>query len=317
MYLNLRLEVSCMNGEPSTAVDMLNPIDKILSRLNISNIIIPSIRITDIIDIILVAIIIYTVIHWVKETRAWTLFKGLLVIVIISLLSYYLHFYTLTWIIERTLSVGIIAVIIIFQPELRKALEQIGTGSINKVTGIFQPNMENGKISSESAEEILNACMQMSKSRTGAFIIIENDVPLGDILNKSGVQIDAAISSQLLVNIFVDKTPLHDGAVIIKDNRIASAACILPVTEKEIGLEFGTRHRAAVGASEISDAFIIVVSEETGCISLAAEGSLKKNITEGQLKKALKNVVNATPQRSIKSPININKIWKGMTKNEK
>lgn len=302
-----------MNSETVTTANMLNPIDKVLGKLNISNVVIPSIRLSDIIDIILVAIVIYIIIHWVKETRAWTLFKGLLVIVIISLLSYYLHFYTLTWIIEKTLSVGIIAVIIIFQPELRKALEQIGTGSINSVTGLLQNNTNSGKLSSKSADEILNACLKMSEARTGALIVIERNVPMGDILNNSGVSIDAVISRQLLINIFEDKTPLHDGAVIIQENRIAAASCILPVTESEIGQELGTRHRAAVGASEVSDAFIIVVSEETGQISLATKGRLKKGLTEQQLKKSLHTMVDTSVQR----PININKLWKGMTKNEK
>lgn len=302
-----------MNNEPAAAADMLNPIDKILGKLNISNVIIPSIRLSDIIDIILVAIVIYIIIHWIKETRAWTLFRGLMIIVVISLLSYYLHFYTLTWIIEKTLSVGIIAVIIIFQPELRKALEQIGTGSINSVTGLLQNNAESGRLSSKSADEILNACLKMSEAKTGALIIIERNVPMGDILNNSGVSIDAVISRQLLINIFEDKTPLHDGAVIIQDNRIAAASCILPVTDKEIGQELGTRHRAAVGASEISDAFIIVVSEETGKISLAEKGRLKKGLSEAQLKKALHTMVNTAVPR----PININNLWKGMTKNEK
>jgi diadenylate cyclase len=265
-----------MNSEVSTAADMLNPIDKILGKLNISNVVIPSIRFSDIIDIILVAIVIYIIIHWIKETRAWTLFRGLLVIVFISLLSYYLHLYTLTWIIEKTLSVGIIAVIIIFQPELRKALEQIGTGGINRVTDLLQNNTETGRLSSKSVEEILQACLKMSKVKTGALIVIEKNVPMGDILNNSGVSIDAIISRQLLINIFEDKTPLHDGAVIIQDNRIAAASCILPVTENEIGQELGTRHRAGVGASEVSDALIIVVSEETGKISLATQGRLKK-----------------------------------------
>ncbi len=300
-----------MNSEVTTNVDILNPIEQFLGRLNLSNIVIPSVKITDIIDIILVAIIIYTVIHWIKETRAWTLFRGLLVIVLVSVLSYYLHFYTLTWIIEKTLSVGIIAVIIIFQPELRKALEQIGTGSINSVTGLLQNNIENGMLTSVTADEILLACIKMSAVRTGALIVIEKNIPMTDITENSGVEIDAAISYQLLINIFEDKTPLHDGAVIIRDNRIAAASCILPVTKDEIGQELGTRHRAAVGGSEVFDSMIIVVSEETGNISIASNGKLKKNINEVQLKKALYSLVDTSVQR----PINLNKLWKGVSKN--
>lgn len=300
-----------MNSEAATNMDMLNPVEKFLGKLNLSNIVIPSIRITDIIDIILVAIIIYIVIHWVKETRAWTLFRGLIVIVLVSVLSYYLHFYTLTWIIEKTLSVGIIAVIIIFQPELRKALEQIGTGSITSVTGLLQYTSENGVLTSSSADEILIACAKMSSVKTGALIVIERTVPMTDITNNSGVVIDAAVSNQLLINIFEDKTPLHDGAVIIRNNRIASASCILPVTKNEIGQELGTRHRAAVGGSEVSDSLIIVVSEETGKISVASSGKLKKGINETELKKTLYSLVDNNVQR----PININRIWKGMNKN--
>lgn len=303
-----------MNNEVTTAAtNALNPLENILGKLNFSDIVIPSIRLSDIVDIILVAILIYTIIHWIKETRAYTLFKGLLFIILISFLSYNLHFYTLTWIIEKTLSVGIIAVVIIFQPELRKALEQIGKGGINKVTGLLQTTTESGKLSAKAADEITAACVKMAQARTGALLVIERNVPVGDIINSSGVSIDAVISSQLLINIFEDKTPLHDGAVIIRENRIAAASCILPVTESNIAQELGTRHRAAVGGSEVSDAFVIVVSEETGSISLARDGRLKRGLSEAQLKKTLYTLVESSTQ----SPININKLWKGMNKNEK
>lgn len=297
--------------EVTTSVDMLNPAEKILGKLNLSNVVIPSVKITDIIDIILVAIIVYTIIHWVQETRAWTLFKGLLIIIAVSFLSYYLHFYTLTWIIEKTLSVGIIALIIIFQPELRKALEQIGAGSINSVTGIFQAETESGTLTSKSADEILTACERMSAVKTGALIVIEKNIPMVDITGSSGVVLNAEISNQLLINIFENKTPLHDGAVIIRDNIIVSASCILPVTKSEIGQELGTRHRAAVGVSEISDALVVVVSEETGAISLAHNGKLTKNISEAKFKQELYALV----EKDVQTPINLNKIWKGMKKN--
>lgn len=302
-----------MHSEITTNVEMLNPIQKFLGNLNLSNVTIPSIRITDIIDIIIVAIIIYTIIHWIQETRAWTLFKGLLVIICVSFLSYSFHFYTLTWIIERTLSVGIIALVIIFQPELRKALEQIGNGSFNSVTGLLQVNQEVGVISASSADEILDACVKMSNARTGALIAIEKSVPLSSVVNNSGVATDAMISSQLLINIFEDKTPLHDGAVIIRDNRIAAASCILRVTSKEIGQELGTRHRAAVGGSEDSDALFIIVSEETGKISIASGGSLRKGVSEKELKKELYSLVETTTQK----PISLSTLWKGLNKNDK
>ena len=242
----------------------MNPMDNLIRKMNLSTLSIPSVHITDIIDIIIVAIVIYTVIHWIKETRAWSLFRGLMVIALFSLLSYNLHFYTITWIIERTFSVGVIAVIIIFQPELRKALEQIGASGFSSVTGLLQTKSSDDRLSPQDANEIAEACVKMAEVKTGALIVIERNVSMGDIVSASGVAVDAVISSQLLINIFEDKTPLHDGAVIIRDNRVAAASCILPVTQSEIGQELGTRHRAAVGASEVSDAFIIVVSEETG-----------------------------------------------------
>ena len=254
----------------------MNPMDNLIRKMNLSTLSIPSVHITDIIDIIIVAIVIYTVIHWIKETRAWSLFRGLMVIAMFSLLSYNLHFYTITWIIERTFSVGVIAVIIIFQPELRKALEQIGASGFSSVTGLLQTKPSDDRLSPQDANEIVEACVKMAEVKTGALIVIERNVSMGDIVSASGVTVDAVISSQLLINIFEDKTPLHDGAVIIRDNRVAAASCILPVTQSEIGQELGTRHRAAVGASEVSDAFIIVVSEETGKISIARDGKLEK-----------------------------------------
>ena len=266
------------------------------------------------IDIIIVAIVIYTVIHWIKETRAWSLFRGLMVIALFSLLSYNLHFYTITWIIERTFSVGVIAVIIIFQPELRKALEQIGASGFSSVTGLLQTKSSDDRLSPQDANEIAEACVKMAEVKTGALIVIERNVSMGDIVSASGVAVDAVISSQLLINIFEDKTPLHDGAVIIRDNRVAAASCILPVTQSEIGQELGTRHRAAVGASEVSDAFIIVVSEETGKISIARDGKLEKAVSEAVFRQELLNLCEKTAPAGAKA---INKIWRGMSRHDK
>lgn len=292
---------------------MSSPFSEFFRQINITALRLPSIRITDVIDILLVTCLIYIIIHWIKETRAWTLFKGLLIIVMISLLSYYLHFYTLTWIIEKTLSVGVIAVIIIFQPELRKALEQIGTGAVTGVSGILQTPASTGKITAETANEIYKACINLSAERTGALIVIEQHVPMGDVAKNTGVNINGNVTAQLLQNIFVNKTPLHDGAVIIRNNKIAAASCILPVTQKEIGQELGTRHRAAVGGSENSDAYVIVVSEETGKISIAKEGKLKKGISAQELKSTLDRIAEGGKTTAI----NINKIWKGKVKHER
>ena len=292
----------------------MNPMDNLIRKRNLFKLSMLSVHITDIIDIIIVAIVIYTVIHWIKETRAWSLFRGLMVIAMFSLLSYNLHFYTITWIIERTFSVGVIAVIIIFQPELRKALEQIGASGFSSVTGLLQTKPSDDRLSPQDANEIVEACVKMAEVKTGALIVIERNVSMGDIVSASGVTVDAVISSQLLINIFEDKTPLHDGAVIIRDNRVAAASCILPVTQSEIGQKLGTRHRAAVGASEVSDAFIIVVSEETGKISIARDGKLEKAVSEAVFRQELLNLCEKTTPAGAKA---INKIWKGMSRHDK
>ncbi len=284
---------------------MNNSLGRIMSELNLSTLSIPSFRITDIIDIILVALLIYIVMIWIKETRAWSLFKGIAVIIVVSIVSYQMHFYTISWIIEKTLSVGIIALIVLFQPEFRKGLEQIGKGNI--VTNIFN-NDEEGKILKKTMQEIVTAVYKMAKVKTGALIIIEQDVPLGDF-EKTGIPIDAIVSSQLLINIFENKTPLHDGAVIIRNNRVSAATCILPLTQMEIGLDLGTRHRAAVGASEESDAYIIVVSEETGLVSVAYGGKLYRNLSESDLIKMISKGSKPTSKGI--------KLWKGRKNNAK
>lgn len=272
---------------------------RFFSELNLSKLSIPNIRITDVIDIILVAVVIYIIIAWIRETRAWSLFKGIIVVVVVCLLSYQFHFYTVSWIIEKTLSVGIIAIIVLFQPEFRKGLEQLGKGQI--VSNIFV-NDDDEKLSIRTVEEVITACYKMAAVRTGALILLEQNVALGD-LEETGIEIDAAVSSQLLINIFENKTPLHDGAVIIRNNRVAAATCIMPLTQSEIGLDLGTRHRAAVGASEVSDAYVIVVSEETGAVSVAHDGRLYRNVSEDKIRKMLLIDRKHTPRRI--------SLWKG------
>jgi diadenylate cyclase len=190
---------------------------------------------------------------------------------------------TISWIISNTLSIGILAVLIIFQPELRKALEELGKGKIiSQITPgtVYESDNASGLLQ-KCIQEITGACLLLSKAKTGALIVIGQKVGLMDLIS-TGINIDAAVSKHLLMNIFEDKTPLHDGAVIITNNRITAASCIMPLTANELpGL--GTRHRAAVGASEISDAIIIVVSEETGIISIARDGQLKRNIDDKEL----------------------------------
>lgn len=286
----------------------MSSLQEFFREINFSMLSIPSIRITDIVDIMLVAIVFYIVLCWIKETRAWSLFRGLMIIAAFSLLSYNLHFYTMTWIIEKTFSVGVIAFIILFQPELRKALEQIGEGGFASLADMLKVEDES-RINTKTVDEIVSAMVKMAKVRTGALIVVENNVPVGDIV-KSGINVDAIVTSQLLINIFENKTPLHDGAVIIRNNRVAAATCILPVTQSQIGLDLGTRHRAAVGASEVSDAFVLVVSEETGAMSLANEGKLQRNLSEAQLRAKLNKLAESGTS-------NHRKLWKGRRRDEK
>ncbi|WP_317367004.1 diadenylate cyclase CdaA [uncultured Tyzzerella sp.] len=268
--------------------------------LNLSKLSIPSIRISDVVDILIVAIFIYIIMNWIRETRAWSLFKGMLVILILSILSFRLNLYTTYWIIQETFSVGVMAILILFQPEFRKGLEQIGKGSLTK--NIFNNNSQEHIIPKNILDEILTACFVMGKSKTGAIIVVEQNVALGDF-EESGIPIDAIVTNQLLINIFENKTPLHDGAVLIRNNRIKRATCILPLTQSEIGLDLGTRHRASVGASEVSDAYIFVVSEETGSVSIAHNGKLYRNLTRQQIEDMFKQ-----HQKQNAKKINI---WKG------
>ncbi len=274
----------------------------IFTTLGVTEFARPSLGITDILDILIVAYIIYKVIFWIKETRAWVLFKGILVIFALAAVATVLKLNTILWILSNTISVGIIALIVVFQPELRKALEQLGKGRF--INYFIRNNEESDdKANARTVEEIVKAAEKMGSVKTGALILIEQEVPLGD-LERTGIPIDALVSSQLLINIFEHNTPLHDGAVIIRHNRVAAATCFLPLTDSnEISMELGTRHRAAIGASEVSDAYVIVVSEETGAISLARGGVLYRHLTAEQLR----NMLSQTPKNGKKKL----SIWKG------
>jgi len=238
------------------------------------------ITLINVIDILIVTYFLYKVILWIKETRAWSLFKGIVLVLSISSLSFLFGLTTISWVVRGAVQTGILAMIIIFQPELRKALEELGKGHLNR---LFSGHDIGKGVSKSTLDETVKAAYAMAKMKMGALIVVEKDVKLGD-LEQTGILIDASVSASLILNIFEDKTPLHDGAVIIRNNRIAAASCILPLTESEIGKELGTRHRAAVGASEVSDAFAIAVSEETGEVSVASGGVLYKNLSPDELK---------------------------------
>ncbi len=243
----------------------------------------PSIRVSDVLDILVVAFIIYEILNWIRKTRAWILFKGVAVVLIIWMVASLLQLNMTVWIFEGTLSVGILAVIIIFQPELRRALEQLGRG--NYFAKVF--GEQSNEISEETAENIIEAMQSMAAVKTGALIVIEQKVQLGEY-EQTGLPIDANVTSQLIINIFEKNTPLHDGAMIIRQNRILSATCYLPLSDNsEISKDLGTRHRAALGLSEVSDAKIFIVSEETGAMSMAYGGQIYRKITPEFIRKEL------------------------------
>lgn len=241
-------------------------------------------------EIIILSILIYYVMNWFKKTRAWTLVKGLMVLALFTVFAAVLRLNTILWIIQNTISVGIIAVIILFQPELRRALEELGRR--NLVPDVFanDKNIKSEKLSDETIQELVAAAMDMSKNKTGALIVIENFVALGEY-ESTGINIDAAVSRQLLVNIFEHNTPLHDGAVIVRNNRIVAATCYLPLTDRsDLNKDLGTRHRAAVGISEVSDSMTLIVSEESGAISVSHTGILYRNLDSEGLKKQLQRL---------------------------
>ena len=237
------------------------------------------------VDISIVAYVIYKVVILVKETRAWQLIKGILLILLATELSFLLGFKTTYYILNKTLNLFFLGVIILFQPELRRGLEQIGR---SRFKDIFNVDEENNKVKITAAiEEIVKACTEMSKTFTGVLIVIERNTRIGEII-KTGTHVESNISAELLINIFTPNTPLHDGAVIIRDNKIMAAACFLPLTDNpNLSKELGTRHRAALGINEISDSIAVVVSEESGKISFALNGGLTRNLTSDTLRKAL------------------------------
>ena len=247
--------------------------------------------ITLIIDVLIVGYIIYKFLKSARSSRVWQLLKGIMLIILITILSDLLQFKILNYILTVFMPYGMIALIVIFQPELRRMLEQLGTNKFTKYFG-FGMEKDLATRTKEDIYKIAIAAKEMSNNKTGGLIVIERDIQLADIM-ESGVKISADVSPQLLVNIFVPKTPLHDGAVIISKNKIEAAACILPLADdKEIAKGLGTRHRAALGISRETDAIVVVISEETGKISIAKDGTLIADLKEDALKNILiKNVV--------------------------
>ena len=242
--------------------------------------------ITDVIDILIVAFVVYKILEFIKETRAEQLVKGLIVLIAVTFTSEVCHFYTLNWILRSTLALGVIALVIVFQPELRRGLEYVGRSKL-------VPN-KFGQIDKERAKfittEFVRAMESFSQTRTGALIVIERETALTDII-ETGTVVDAEISAEMLGNIFYEGAPLHDGAVIIRGDRIRAAGCVLPLTQnKTLSKELGTRHRAGIGITENSDAIALIVSEETGIISMAIDGKLSRFLDIRTVEKTLLNL---------------------------
>ncbi|MCI8308352.1 MAG: TIGR00159 family protein [Lachnospiraceae bacterium] len=251
----------------------------------------PELAVIDIVEIIIIAFTIYQIILWVRNTRAWMLVKGIIFLLFFSVVAILLKMDVILWIFKNAINVGIIAVLIVFQPELRSALEQLGRKNVLSSVISFENDDDDIKVSDKTVSALVKACHEMSKNKTGALIVLENEIVLKEI-EKTGIGIDAIVTSQLLINIFEHNTPLHDGAVIIRDNRIVSATCYLPMSDNlELSKELGTRHRAAVGVSEVSDSLTIIVSEETGAISLAMNGVLTRDIESGALRQRINEIL--------------------------
>lgn len=287
----------------------MNVIGEMFSKISFLNI--PHIGISDVIDIIGVAYLIYKVISWIKDTRAWSLFKGVGVIILLALIAYMFELHTIWWILSNSLPVGAIGMVVIFQPELRRALEQLGRGKFLASLAGIETEKTRTALVEENVNAIVRAIFKMAQVRTGALLVIEKETKLGDV-ERTGIILDAVISSQLLINIFEDKTPLHDGAVIISNNRISAATCFLPLTDNpEISKALGTRHRAAIGISEISDAVTLVVSEETGTVSIVQNGHIERGIDTDTLKRRL--TTPTTGKNKMETRL---RFWKGRKKDE-
>ena len=246
------------------------------------------IGVIDVIQVLLLAFLVYRLILWMKNTRSYTLLKGIVFVIAFVVLANVFKMEVIVWLLQNVGVVAITAIIIIFQPELRRMLERVGQS--NLMASIFSINRnedENKRFSDHTLNELVRACYEMSEERTGALIVLERDIPLEEY-EKTGIPIDAVVSSQLLVNIFEHNTPLHDGAVLIRNDRVAAATCYLPLSDNmDLSKKLGTRHRAAVGISEVTDSLTIVVSEETGHVSYAENGRIKSAVTPSELREML------------------------------
>ena len=269
------------------------------------------IRWTDIAELVILSFLLYQILVWIKNTRAWSLLKGILVIAVFILVAAYFEMNTILWIVQNMFGVAVTAVVVILQPELRKAIEEIGRKNI--ITSIMPfdlgKNSAEGRFSDKTINEIAKACVEMGKVKTGALIVVQQNQPL-DEYERTGIDVDGIVTSQLLINIFEHNTPLHDGAVIVRGNRVVSATCYLPLSDNmALSKDLGTRHRAGVGISEATDSLTVIVSEETGKISVAYGGNLERGLSGEELKEKLKTIQNKPEEENRKRIL-----WKGRSK---
>lgn len=272
----------------------------------------PEIKITDIVEVLILTVLIYQVMMWIKNTKAWMLLKGMIVLAVFILLAAVFKMHTILYIARNTVTVMATIAIVVFQPELRRALEKLGEKQFLSSMMPFEANRERARFSEATRESMIDAAYAMGKVKTGALIVVEQAIRLTEY-ESTGIQMDCLVSSQVLINIFEHNTPLHDGAIIVRGDRIVSATCYLPLSDNmRISKSLGTRHRAALGMSEVSDALIIVVSEETGAVSVAQGGFLYRHVNEKELRDKLASIQERR--------VEVNKLtalWKGRRKNEK
>ena len=273
----------------------------------------PQIRVVDAVEILIITFLFYQIILWIKNTKAWMLLRGILVVALFILVAAIFKMYTILWIAQNSLPVMATADVIIFQPELRRALEKLGEKQfVPNMVALDKRGKDNVRFSQKTIDGIVEASFAMGAVKTGALIVVEQAIMLTEY-ESTGIALDCIVSPQVLINIFEHNTPLHDGAIIVRGDRIVSATCYLPLSDNMgISKELGTRHRAAVGMSEVSDALIVTVSEETGYVSVAMGGQLVRNVTPEYLKKRLESISKKSMEIG-----RLKKIWKGWRSHEK
>ncbi len=274
-------------------------IDRAIEYLKTARIYANTMDWSDILEIFIIAFLVYYILAWMKTTRSWRLLKGVIVIFLFLFAVNLMEMTTIIWISENVLSFAVIGIIVVMQPELRHALEQLGNKNFMPFFSDSSKGVNNA-FSEKTVNEITKACAEMAKVKTGALIVIEKRESLKDY-ERTGIEVDGVVTSQLLINIFEHNTPLHDGAVIVRGNRITYATCYLPLTDNlRLSKELGTRHRAGVGISEVADSLTVIVSEETGGISTAYEGELKRNLSAEGLKETIRQIMNMNGEENAK-----------------